>query len=169
MCSKAALYTVMVGLLAVAVASGSLLILDSEVIPEDSPLFGLLFLIGVSVAVFGHWAIHRSGFMLGEEGLSVSRPFSRHWIDYSSIERVERVCRKGTMKSEKVRLSFVELGKEKYVEITPADPALLVYDLLRKCPQIARTKCSKVKRNGSFRTAKESMVSPRRRMPPVEF
>jgi hypothetical protein len=168
-CSRAALHLLMSVCFFALMAVGILMIVSQSRIPLAFQPFWPVFFGGAAVALFGLRAISKAGISLYKDALSVAGPFGEHRIDYRTISRVERVRRKGSKKSEKVRLTFRQLGLEKVVEITPADPDLLVCDLMGKCPHITEARSSHSKRNRSFREAKETLSPRRRRMPPVDY
>lgn len=167
--SEVILITVVMVSFTSLVVIGFGLILGTHGNPQSLRSLLTLWVSGIVVAAFGLRALSTSGFKLSEEGISVGRPFGEHLIAFSSISRVERVRRKGSKNGERVRVIFAEEGEEKTVEITPANPALLVHDVLRNCPQITQTKSSTLKKDGSFRAAKKSMARPRHCMAPVDY
>lgn len=126
-------------------------------------------LIAVVVAIFGLCTFSRAGFTLSKGGLTVGRPFGDYWITYHSITRIERICRNGARQGEKVRISFMESGEEKVVEITPENSTLLIHDVLAHCPHINQSRSQKLKRSGNFRGAKEALSQTHPKSPPVEY
>jgi hypothetical protein len=137
--------------------------------PENTRTFLTVFFVCAVVVVYGLHAISRAGYTLSESGLSVGRLLGDRLISYRSITQVERVRRMGSRQGEKVRVNFVRSGEPRVVEITPENPALLIHDLLMRCPHIYKSKNQKTKRDRSFRVAKETLSSPRRKSPPVDY
>ena len=142
-------------------AMTALIVIGSSIayIQRDSAviLSGIIMIVGLSVVV-GFLVLRfldRFGWQFSDSYMAVARPFGSLHIAYDSVSRVERVTKTNARKTEKVRITFRHLGKERVLTITPAFPAIVASEILLHCSQLTSIKACRLKRDHSFRAARE--------------
>lgn len=137
--------------IALLIVFGTLVAITQRDSPGPLILVITLVTLALGVAVFGLKYVEQSGCrFLGDE-LLVGHPFGFLHIDYQSVIRVERVARMNGQKTEKVRIIFKHLGRNKRLCLTPECPTLLVSQLLTHCPNLTLNRMRKMKRDARFR------------------
>jgi hypothetical protein len=126
---------------------------------QDSPgtMVGIAVIVflALGVGLFGLRFIGQSGYRFSKGGMVVARPLGTYHIDYASVSRVERVTRSNSRRTEKVRLTFDCLGKDRVVTITPESSGIVVAEILSRCPRLTSSTTHRLKRDGTFRAARE--------------
>jgi hypothetical protein len=149
---------------ALTYAVGALIVIGTTVasIQNDSPLIlsGVIAVVGLALVVgfLGLRFIAESGYRISESCMVIARPFGSLHIAYDCVSRVERVTRSNFRKTEKVRITFLQFGRERVLTLTPECPAIVAEELLTHCSRLTSSRHHRLKRDHTFRTARE-MVS----------
>lgn len=150
---------------------GALIVIGFTVasIQHDSPgiLSGVLGVVGLSLVVgfFGLKFIAESGYRFSESYIVIARPFGCLHIAYDCISRVDRVTRSNFRKTEVVRITFQQFCRNRVLTITPASPEIVAEELLRRCPRLTSSRHHRLKRDQTFRAAKEIISFSSSRLP----
>ncbi|MEM1083626.1 MAG: hypothetical protein AAGI48_05850 [Verrucomicrobiota bacterium] len=102
--------------------------------------------------------LHHSGCRLHSDGVELGRAFGSMVIPYETVSRVERIARRNGGKSEKVRITFSDGSKVRKVDVMPESPAQLVSDLVSRCPGLTSSRKRKIKKDSTFRVAKQPLA-----------
>jgi hypothetical protein len=151
---------------ALTYAVAALIVIGTTVafIQHDSPviLSGIIVVVGLAAVVgfLGLRFLDRSGYRFLDSCMVIDRPFGSLHIAYDCVSRIERVTRTNTRKTEKVRVTFRHLGRERVLTLTPECPAIAASEILAHCSRLTSIKTCRLKRDHSFRDAREMVNYP---------
>ncbi len=74
---------------------------------------------------------------------------------YDCINRVERVTRWNSRKTEDVRIVFQQFGRERVLTLTPEWPAMCAEERLAHCPRLTSRSHHRLKRDHTLLAARE--------------